>query len=277
MSSDRAVYPTIAVMLVVTPTDPAQGLRVTLETLFAQSSPLDQLVLLVRGSMHPDQRTVIADYEADARVRSVEVIPAPDRHLAKVLNTGIAQCSTEWVSMLRAGDEVPLDRLATQREYIARRGANFGAIGGWVEDRLANVRVQSCPVTHDAIVRCLRWQSVLFDGSVIFRADKVRAVDGFRSRFPRLETWDLCVRLALAEATFAVIPKVMVRTSGASDDRRGLRCLMVDVRFQAFCWKSGFISLGQYLVSLPGQAVFRLIAPIFSARSTRNQRMTNNA
>jgi Glycosyl transferase family 2 len=272
MQPSETSCPTVAALMVATVGDDPEQLRGSLESLFYQSLPPDQLVLVLDGRLNAAQQDIIARYRRDGRIGDVRVIPLDQPHGVLALNIGIDRCSTEWILLMRVGDEAPVDRVQVQLDYILRhRPVGPEVIGGWCEELFRGSCVRSSPITHDAVVQCLRWQNVLVYGSVIIRTETLRAVGGYRTKFERLEDWDLYVRIALAKVQFAVIPKVLVRVARDQDNRRGLRSLIVDMRFKKFCWISGFISFPQYALSLPGQAVFRLIFSSVLNRPARTQ------
>ncbi len=95
------------------------------------------------------------------------------------------------------------------------------------------------------------------------RTDVLRRIGGYRSRFGRLEDYDLFVRLVQAGARFHVIPKILVRvrSSVAQKQRRGgLAYCMAEIRFRYECYRSGFTGLVSFAGLTALYMVFRLLS-----------------
>jgi hypothetical protein len=150
-------------------------------------------------------------------------------------------------------------------EYLSEH-ASVDLIGGWSEEFFENsskIRIKSSPVTHGAVIQALKWRNILIDPSLMIRAETLRAVGGYRNTFASLEDWDLYVRLILAKARFAVIPKVLVRMLAGNEQAIGYP---TNVRFRTFCLTEGFISLRQYLMTTAMHSVLRLVGSTLRTR-----------
>jgi hypothetical protein len=163
-------------------------------------------------------------------------------------------------------DESVIERTELQMAY-AMEHPEVDVIGTWAEeysDTNPGIRIKSSPVTHDALVRGLKWRNLLCHPSVMMRACSLRAVGGYRSVYPLLEDWDLFVRFVMSGARLAVIPKVLVRvrTSNQQAARRGgIRYVLYEARFRTFLLTSGFINFRQFAASTTAYVAFRLAGP----------------
>jgi GT2 family glycosyltransferase len=248
--------------------------------MFSQSLPPDQLVLTLNGPANAAQQKIISRYQRDSRIKDICVLPIMNRvGFAKALNIGSDHCTGEWIMRMNSGDVSPTDRVKVQKDYIIEH-PRIDLIGGWSEqyseDR-PNIRIRSSPVTHGAVVQALKWRNILVDPSLLVRAETLRAVGGYRDTFAALEDWDLYVRLVLAKAQIAVIPKVLVRMMAGEE--LTVR-YSTNMRFRAFCLGSGFISVRQFAITTVAHSLSRLAGSsirrrLYGAMST--QEVSENA
>jgi glycosyltransferase involved in cell wall biosynthesis len=248
---------TVSVLMTTSGESP-EWLARSLESMFSQSSSPDQLVLTLDGPIGEGQQSIILRYQRDSRIKDIRVVPITNQvGFGAALNIGLEHCTGEWIMRMNSGDVSAPDRVKVQMDYTVEH-SDADLIGGWSEqffEDKSNIRVKSSPVTHSAVVQALRWRNILADPSLLVRAETLRAVGGYRDTFAALEDWDLYVRLILAEAQFAVIPKVIVRM--LAEREKAVR-YWTNMRFRTFCLGSGFISFPQYAITMVAHSVIRL-------------------
>jgi rhamnosyltransferase len=268
-----AVSGTVSVLMTTSRERP-EWLARSLESMFSQSSPPDQLVLTLDGPIGAGQQSIIARYQQDSRIKDIRVAPITSHvGFGAALNFGLEHCTGEWIMRMNSGDVSAPDRVKVQMDYTVERSC-VDVIGGWSEqffEDKSNIRIKSSPVTHSAVVQALKWRNILVDPSLLVRAETLRAVGGYRDTFAALEDWDLYVRLILAGAQFAVIPKVIVRMLAGKE--QAVR-YWTNMRFRTFCLGSGFISFPQYAITMVAHSASRLMGSsirrrLYGAMSTR--------
>jgi rhamnosyltransferase len=252
-----AVSGTVSVLMTTSGERP-EWLARSLESMFSQSSPPDQLVLTLDGPTGAGQQSIISRYQQDSRIKDIRIVPITNSvGFGAALNIGLEHCTGEWIMRMNSGDVSARDRVKVQMDYTVEH-SRADLIGGWSEqffEDKSGIRIRSSPVTHSAVVQALRWRNILVDPSLLVRAETLRAVGGYRDTFAALEDWDLYVRLILAKAQFAVIPKVIVRMLAGKE--QAVR-YWTNLRFRTFCLGSGFISFPQYAITMAAHAVSRL-------------------
>jgi glycosyltransferase involved in cell wall biosynthesis len=254
---------TISVLMATYTKERPERLHSALESVFSQTRPVDQLVLVVDGPIGLDQEEVIESYKLDARLPEFRVVRLPvNGGLAAALNAGLASCTGEYIMRMDSDDISEPDRASIQVRY-ADEHPEVDAVFGWVEEFFEDssvTRIRSSPITHEAIIHALRWRNVLSHPTMLIKASVLRGGNGYRTNYPLLEDWDLYVRLLATDARFAVIPKVVVRmlVSNQVKRRGGLRYVANETLFRTFCFRVGFLSIGQYLVSTAAYAAYRL-------------------
>lgn len=166
-------------------------------------------------------------------------------------------------------DDISLpDRLEIQLNQIQQH-PDVDIFTSWCEEFTAGsvrTRTKSSPITHDAVVQALKWRNILVHPTVLIRSETLRRYR-YRSKFDKLEDYDLYVRLAVGGARFRVIPKVLVRVRVGQPQvkrRGGIGYCMNDVRFRTFRWRSGLLTSKQFMVTTVAYVAFR-----FAGATTR--------
>lgn len=236
----------------------AIGVAEALESLFAQTIPPDQLVLLLDEDISHEQLAAIERYRSDPRIAQIETVATDTRKsFAKAMNAGLKHCVGEWIMYTYANGINHPDRLAIQLDYAARY-PDIDLFATWAEefDDNGNRAIKASAIHHPAVVASLKWRNVVVNSSVLIRASALQRVGGYCTRFPRLESYDLFVRLAMIGSRFRIIPAELVRVH--MRHRADLLHLWTDARFRVFCWRTGFLTAQQLCIVTLARFVFEL-------------------
>jgi heptosyltransferase III len=238
-----------------------------LASIYAQSALPDQLVIVIGGELPDGLKAVIACYQTDPRIASVEIVRSPyNEGKAAALNAGLARCNGDWVLFHDSNSVSHPERLAIQLAYTIKC-PDVDVFSSWCEE-VANDgtrRIKSSAIHHSAIVETLRWRNFLIHSSVLIRSSVLRRIGGYHHGL--LADYDLYVRLALAGARFRVIPAELVDVRVGP---KALRFAWKEICFRVFCWRIGFLNPQQFLIitlaSLVSQAVLLAVTSNSSAR-----------
>lgn len=258
---------TVSILMSTYASELAHNLDQALETIYAQSVVPVQVVLVLDGPVAGDQEQVISRFARDRRVPRLTIVRLPKNGgLAAALNAGLAHCIGEFTARMDSDDLSAPDRIDLQLNY-ARHHPNIDVITSWTEeffDDGSPCQLKVSPIRHDAVVQALRWRNILVHPSLFIRTETLRRVGGYRGRFGLLEDYDLFVRLAMAGATFHVIPKFLLRmrSSMAQRERRGgVAYLLNEIRFRAEWHRAGFLNTYQFIASTIIYVAFRAVSP----------------
>jgi hypothetical protein len=142
----------------------AEHLTASLESIFAQTVPPDQLVLVIDGTIGPAQEAVIVQYQHDPRVNRIEILRLPtNQGLAKAMNAGLAVCSGDWIMRMDSDDLSEPDRLAIQLRYVEQY-TDVDIFSSWSEEFCeedGRRQIKSSPVEHKAVIESLRWRNII--------------------------------------------------------------------------------------------------------------------
>lgn len=262
---DRPVAPGVSVLISTYAGETAERLGASLASLRDQTLRPDRVVLVLDGPVGQDQEATIAAFAA-AGAPPLDLVRIPGNvGLAAAMNAGLERCDGAWVMRMDSDDLCTPDRLEIQMAY-AWRHPEIDVVSAWSEEFYEDgtaAQVKVSPTGHAAIARAMRWRNVLVHPTVLVRSAVLRRVGGYRSRYGRLEDYDLFVRLIQAGARFHVIPRVLVRvrSSLAQKERRGgLAYCLGEVRFRFACYRSGFLNLRNFLGVTPLYLAFRLVS-----------------
>eukprot|EP01037_Dinobryon_pediforme_P016563 gene16563-16743_t len=244
----------------------ASNLAESLESLYSQTLAPEQIVMVVDGTISPEQDQVLERYLADPRIQSLCILRLPRNvGLAKAMNAGLELCTGDYTMRMDSDDICSPDRLALQLAY-ALQHSDIDVVSSWSEEFFADghtPQIKVSPIAHEHITKALHWRNVLVHPTIMARTEILRAVDGYRSTFGQLEDYDLFVRLALAGYKFHVLPKILVYVRSSVEQRArrgGLHYVRNEVAFRMECWRNGFLKWHEFVATTSLYLVFRLVS-----------------
>ena len=260
----KSAAPTVSALMSTYAAEKASNLAQSLESVFAQTRPPEQLVLVVDGPIPPAQDSVIKSFYGDPRVADFTVLHLPDQGgLAAAMNAGLKACVGTYVMRMDSDDICTPDRLELQMRY-ALANLNVDIVSSWSEEFFEDghaPQIKVSPVAHEHITTALRWRNVLVHPTILVKSSALREVGGYRSEFGQLEDYDLFVRLAVKGFRFHVIPKTLVRVRSSIEQRSrrgGWRYGLKEMAFRWECKRAGFLRLHQFAATAGLYLLFRL-------------------
>lgn len=241
------------------------NLNESLNSIYAQTLLPQQLVLVVDGPVGKEQDEVINVYAADPRIGDVKIVRLPSNAgLARAMNAGMKHCSGEYIMRADSDDICEPERLELQLNYLERH-PEIDWVASWVREFSsggAPDMLKTFPDQNDQIVKAMQWRNVIPHTTVFLRTKALHRVGGYRPGFGLLEDYDLFVRLLTSGAKIYAFPKPLVRMRTSFEQRRrrgGFRYCLNEIRFRYFCFRSGFINLGEFFIITSLYVLFRLI------------------
>ena len=253
----------------------ASNLKDSLESVFAQTTPPDQLVLVVDGPVDERQEQVIAQYARDPRIANVILLRLPSSGgLARAMNAGMGHCFGKYVMRADSDDLCDPRRLELQLDYF-KTHPDVDLVASWCTEFSNDGRAEVLkvfPTQHDSLAQSLRRRNVVPHASVMIRKETLARIGGYRPDFGMLEDYDLFVRLLASGAKFHAIPKVLLRARTSIEQRQrrgGLRYCWNEIRFRVSCFWLGFLNMAELLITTSLYVGFRLIGGSLRARLYR--------
>jgi glycosyltransferase involved in cell wall biosynthesis len=179
----------------------------TLESVFAQTSPADEVIVVDDGSTD-DTKAVLAPF-----AHRIRLIEQDNAGCGQAFNTGIGAASGQYVALCPADDLWERNKLEWQRETLARHpevdvsfgGAEFFGTGTGPFARPAAAGV----LDQERLLRAMIDEDVVPDPSVVLRRELHTRLGGFVSAIG--EDYEFWMRAVLAGATFHFDPRLLVR------------------------------------------------------------------
>lgn len=212
-----------SVLMSVYEKEKPQYLQEALESVFTQSLPPDEVVLIEDGSLTDALYQVIASFR--------EKYPALRTHafahnvkLGRALKKGVELCSNELIARMDTDDIACKNRFRVQYDFMESH-PQIAACGGFIEefdDDGTIHQVKTMPQSSREIASYAKMRNPLNHMTVMFRKSEVLKAGNYRD-FPLLEDYDLWSRMLSGGAHFANLPEVLVkaRVAGALYERRG--------------------------------------------------------
>lgn len=144
-------------------------LRESLESVFSQSLPPDEVVLMEDGPITEELQKVVSEYQS--KYAALKVIPLPENGgLGKALNEGLKHCSKDLVIRMDTDDICYPRRFETQVRFMSEH-PEVSVCSAWVEefidtpDNIVSTKVvpenneeiikfgkSRCPINHPAVI-----------------------------------------------------------------------------------------------------------------------------
>lgn len=198
-------------------------LDAALKSVFSQTLPPDEVLLIKDGPLTEELERVIAEYGRQyAALRTYRF--AENVQLGRALAKGVELCSNELVARMDTDDIAVSDRFEKQYRYMQEH-SEIAACGGWLEefnDAGTYSKVKRMPESGAELMKYARYRNPLNHMTVMFRRSEVLSAGNYE-HFPLLEDYYLWSRMLAAGGTFYNFPCVLVRmrTNDGVYGRRG--------------------------------------------------------
>lgn len=255
------MYANYSVLMSVYVNDSPLFLRASIESIFSQTFPTDDLVLICDGVITQDLQAVIDNF----LVRYPTVIHVfklvENKGLGYALNYGLKHCKHELVARMDTDDICKEDRFEKQLNEF-NRCSKLSLSGGIVEEFFNNPKVvkgtRVVPQKYDEIISFSRRRNPFNHPAVMFKKSVVRAVGGYDETYHLFEDYYLWVRILMAGYYVNNSNEVLLlmRTSPDLYIRRGGIIYAKDLlRFNNWMLKNHWIDIKDYIISTVPHAI----------------------
>lgn len=196
-----------------------------LESMFAQTVPADEIIVVEDGPLGAPLLEVLAAYEG-REVPLVRVALPENRGSAIAAQAGLEVARYPWIVRMDSDDISVPHRLETQMAVIREGGVDVvgSAMSEFDGDESNLVGTRTLPLEHDAIARYARINSPVNNPSAVIRREHLVAVGGYRP-VPFMEDYDVFARLLAHGSVFRNLaePLVLFRAGEAMFSRRAAK------------------------------------------------------
>jgi len=183
-------------------------LRETVQTVYDQTEPLWELVMVDDGSTKQETLDLEAFYEGPDGDPRINVNYVAHGGCAAALNKGLRFCRCELVARMDSDDWMLPERLARQRAYMLAHPEVdvLGTQMSWSD--------KDAITQHEAVVDLAvlsRRDFVLNHPTVMYRGRMIEAMGGYDETLKAVEDFDMWLRLAKAGKIIHNLPDVLLR------------------------------------------------------------------
>lgn len=226
-------------------------LREALRSVFEQTVPPNQVVLVKDGPLTSELDSVIDEFVV--KYDRLKVVGLPENvGLGMALNAGLDECDYELIARMDSDDISIPNRFELQlKEFELHPQVTI--IGGWIDEFTSDPKIIECqrrlPETSSEIRKFARSKSPVNHMTVMFRKSDILAVGSYQ-HFYLLEDYWLWIRLLYNGYQFRNIqqPLVLARGGIAMTARRGgWRYAKSEINLQRKMLSLGFINFGRFV------------------------------
>ena len=269
--SDDAGFGISVVLPVYAGADP-DHLRRALESVFAQTHPAEEVLVVEDGPLLPAHEQVL-DRLGDAQPSLRRVRLEHNGGVAVATQAGVEAAAHPWIARMDADDLAMPERFARQLAVVRRGDVDVvgTAMVEFGDDEQVDVGLRAMPTEHDAIVRRMRRSNPLNHPTVLFRRSLALGVGGYR-RLDHLEDYDLFARMWAAGARLHNLPEPLLHYR--ADDamfarRRQTGIHRSELQLQRNLHDYGLVSRPGMLLNLVARTGFRLLPESLMRRAYR--------
>ena len=188
--------------------------------------------------------------------------------LARALNIGIRESSTDWIARMDADDVSFPERFEQQCAFLQKHptvdilGTAIQEFTETSDNSLEWKQKRILPSNHASLSKYARIQSPIHHPSVMMRKSALLKAGGYPEDCGRFEDYVLWERMLLAGFIFANLPDVLLGyrvDSGAYARRGGFSMFTDEIKLQKTFLADGFITHSQFVCNIITRGCYRLL------------------
>lgn len=229
-------------------------LRQSLDSVFGQTLPPDEVVLVEDGPLTAALYAVVEEYAR--KYPALKIVPLPENvGLGRALNEGLKHCSHELVARMDTDDIAMPDRFERQIAVFTKN-PDVDVTSAWIKEFIDNpqhiLSIKKIPEKHWEIMLYARKRCPINHPTVMFRKSVLLSAGGYK-HFPLLEDYYLWIRMLMNGAKFYNIQDSLLyfrSSSGMYHRRGGAVYLKNEIRFWYMAYRQKFISFFRFLINV---------------------------
>ena len=234
-----------------------------LDSVFAQTLPPTEVVLVEDGPLVPELHAVVED-EQQRHDNLVVITLDENQGLGEALNIGLSHCRYDLVARMDTDDVCKPERFARQVAFMEQH-PDIDVLGTWVDEFVGDisqvVSTRRPPEHHDDIVSFGRKRNPINHPSVMFRRHSVERAGSYL-HFYLFEDYYLWARMIQQGSRFHNLPESLLyfRMSGNMFQRRGgLSYVKTEIAFQKKLRQTGYIGYMRMIKNISIRTAMRII------------------
>lgn len=245
--------------------DESKHFALALESIYEQTSPPSEVVLVIDGPISNATEQIISDFLHKKDNLKVIRLEHNMGH-AEARRVGLEHCANELVALMDADDISLPNRFEEQLACFAQK-ENVAVVGSLIaefaDDKSTPSYIRKVPEYDKDIKKYLKKRCPVNQVSVMFKKSLVQASGGYQDWYHN-EDYYLWIRMSLNGAIFYNLQKVLVhtRTGSAMYERRGGRAYFVsEYCLQKYMLKHKIISPFRFVANVAIRVIVQLLLP----------------
>lgn len=254
-----------SVLMTVWAKDNPDHFRQSLQSIFDQTAPTTDLVLVEDGPIPPELTAVLTQFEPEHpeihRVRLPENVG-----LGAALNAGLAHCQHELVARMDADDIAYPERCQLQLQHFAAK-PELSIVGGYADEFIDDpdhIRsVKTVPLDSQAIYRFGKRRNPFIHPTVMYKKSTIEALGGY-STLRRGQDIELFSRLLYQGYLGENIPQALIKFRTDENlyrRRKSWKASKIYIGNIYRNWRMGYASFLDFLIAA-GMRLTLLIIPL---------------
>lgn len=228
-------------------------LRESMESIYNQTVPTDNFVLVCDGPLNPPLDEVIAEMQEKFGDRLYVHRLAKNGGLGNALNEGMTKCKNELIARMDSDDVSRKDRCEREIQ-IFEEYPDVSIVSGVIEEFVGNIsNVQSrrvVPQRQEDIIAFAKKRNPFNHPCVMYRKNTVEQAGGYQD-FYLLEDYYLWIRMLQHGFIGYNLQEPLLWMRAGSDmykRRGGWKYFLSQRKLLCYMHQSGFITYSQYLM-----------------------------
>ena len=239
----------------------SQFLKESLNSVFNQTLPPDEVILVEDGPLTDELYSTINDFTE--KHKELKIIPLKENHgLGYALNIGLKHCKYNLVARMDSDDICKPYRFEKEITFMHDH-KDIDICSSWIDefenDKKNVVSQRRIPETHEEIIRYAKFRCPVNHPTVVYKRDKIIQLGGYQD-FP--EDYYLWIKMIMNGCKFYNIQESLLFFRFSSDlykRRGGWKDAKDDMRAQINFYKVGFLNKRELLYNASIRSTVRLI------------------
>ena len=245
--------PAYSVLMSVYAGEKPEYLRESLESMYSQTYPAADFVLVCDGKLTEKLDETVKEYEDKYPDTFHTVRLEKKRGVGECANIGIDACKSEYIVKMDS-DDIALPQRCEKQLSLKRDKPQLDMCGAYIEefdtDTGEEIAVKKTPVENEQIHRYARRRNPFNNQTLVFKKSFAMKIGGYDT-VKRCEDYDFVVRMLQNGAVGENIPEVLVRyrVSKHNYERRrnwANTRSFISVRWRIF--RSGYSNFADFII-----------------------------
>ncbi len=262
----KIAYPPYSVLMSVYVKERPENLKESLDSMFRQTVPPDEIVMVEDGPLTEELYSVLDAYSAQYGECFKRIVNEQNEGLGNALRKGVTACENELIARMDTDDISRSDRCEKQLQAFMQQ-SDLDVLGGQINEFIETptnvVGQRIVPCSHRDICIFLKKRDPFNHPTVMFKKNAVLKAGNYMELHYN-EDYYLWSRMYLCGAVFANLADILLDMRVSKDlyaRRGGYRYYKCQKKMFRFLRKNKIISAGAYFRAKTVRFVVQVLMP----------------